>query len=124
MSLNAYHKTQRTTENSRDAEFRLFALVTRALLDAEGEPKGSIKLVEAVDWNRRLWTALANDCSSENNRLPVPVRAQIISLSLWVGRYSSQVIRQRASVEPLVEINRTIMQGLGAGGQAEAPAQA
>jgi flagellar protein FlaF len=101
MSLQAYQKTQRTTENPRDTEFRLFAQVTRALLDVEGEPRGSHKLVEAVDWNRRLWTALASDCIDANNKLPTQVRAQIISLSLWVGRYSSQVIRQRVSVEPL-----------------------
>lgn len=113
MSLQAYQKTQQSTENPRDTEFRLFAQVTRALTDVECEPKGSHKLVEAVDWNRRLWTALATDCTDENNKLPREVRAQIISLSLWVGRYSSQVIRARASVEPLVEINRTIMQGLG-----------
>jgi flagellar protein FlaF len=113
MSLQAYQKTQRTTENPRDAEFRLFGLVTRALLDVEKEPRGSAKLVEAVDWNRRLWSALATDCSSEDNQLSKEVRAQIISLSLWVSRYSSHVIRNRESVEPLVEINRTIMQGLG-----------
>jgi len=112
MSLQAYQKTQRTTENPRDTEFRLFGLVTRALQEAESEPRGSAKLIEAVDWNRRLWTTLATDCSDQNNRLSVEVRAQIISLSLWVGRYSSHVIRSRASVEPLVEINRTIMQGL------------
>ena len=115
MSLQAYQKIQRTTENPRDAEFRLFALVTRALQDVEGEPRGSAKLVEAVDWNRRLWNALATDCSDQDNRLSREVRAQIISLSLWVHRYSSQVIRERLSVEPLVEINRTIMQGLGGG---------
>lgn len=120
MSLQAYQKTQRSTENPRDTEFRLFAQVTRALQEVESEPRGSQKLVEAVDWNRRLWTALASDCSDANNRLPVEVRAQIISLSLWVGRYSSQVIRQRASVEPLVEINRTIMQGLAGGTEAAA----
>ena len=120
MSLQAYQKTQRTTENPRDTEFRLFALVTRALQDVESEPKGSAKLVEAVDWNRRLWSALSTDCSDENNRLSVEVRAQIISLGLWVSRYSSHVIRNRASVEPLVEINRTIMQGLG-GAVADGP---
>jgi flagellar protein FlaF len=121
MSLQAYQKTQRSTENPRDTEFRLFAQVTRALQDVESEPRGSQKLVEAVDWNRRLWSALASDCSDQNNALPAQLRAQIISLSLWVGRYSSQVIRNRATVEPLVEINRTIMQGLAGGQQAATP---
>jgi len=113
MSLKAYQKTQSATENPRDTEFRLFGAVTGALLDASSEPRHSPRLVEAIDWNRRLWTTLAADCSDDNNQLPVQVRAQIISLSIWVGKYSSQVIRAGASLNPLIEINRTIMQGLG-----------
>ncbi len=112
MSLTAYQKAQSTTEDSRSAEYRLFGLVTGALMDASTETRGSMKLVEAIDWNRRLWSTLAADCADDNNALPVPVRAQIISLSLWVSRYSSQVIRGQAAVDPLVDINRTIMQGL------------
>ncbi len=114
MSLKAYQKTQSATENPRDTEFRLFGAVTGALLDATNEPRHSPQLVEAIDWNRRLWSTLAADCSDDNNQLPVQVRAQIISLSIWVGKYSSQVIRAGASINPLIEINRTIMQGLGA----------
>ena len=38
--------------------------------------------------------------------------AQIISLSIWVTKYSSQVMQQGAPIEPLIDINRTIMQGL------------
>lgn len=114
MSLKAYQRAQSATENPRDTEFRLFGAVTGALLDATEEPRHSPRLVEAIDWNRRMWTTLAADCSDDNNRLPVQVRAQIISLSIWVGKYSSQVIRNGASLEPLIEINRTIMQGLSA----------
>lgn len=112
MSLTAYQKAQSATEDARSAEYRLFGLVTGALMDASKETRGSHKLAEAVDWNRRLWNTLAADCADDGNLLPVQVRAQIISLSLWVGRYSSQVIRGHATIDPLVDINRTIMQGL------------
>jgi len=44
--------------------------------------------------------------------LSPPLRAQIISLSLFVDRHSSQVMRAGASFDVLIEINRTIMQGL------------
>ena len=112
MSLTAYQKTQSATEDARTTEYRLFGLVTGALMEAAQEQRGSAKLVEAVDWNRRLWNTLASDCSDDQNRLTPQLRAQIISLSLWVGRYSSQVIRGKAAIDPLVDINRTIMQGL------------
>jgi flagellar protein FlaF len=40
------------------------------------------------------------------------LRAQIISISLWVSRYTSTVMRERADIAPLIDINRTIMEGL------------
>lgn len=112
MSLKAYQQAQLATENPRDTEYRLFGLVTRALIDAAGEAKASPKLMQAIDWNRRLWSALASDCADDNNKLPASLRAQIISLGLWVSRYSSQVARGHAAIDPLIDINRTIMQGL------------
>lgn len=113
MSLQAYQRTQRTTESPRDTEYRLFGLVTGSLIDASSAARTDPKLIRALDWNRRLWSALANDCSGDGNALPKEVRAQIISLSLWVSRYSSEVMREGRSLEPLIEVNRSIMQGLG-----------
>jgi len=74
--------------------------------------------IDALDWNRRVWSALATDCSLPENTLPVQLRASIISLSLWVGRHSSAVMRKEEDFEPLIEINRMIMQGLA--GRADA----
>ena len=71
-----------------------------------------VPLVEAVDWNRRLWRTLAADCMDDRNKLTQEVRAKIISLSLWVAKYSRNVTREKASLDPLIEINRNIMQGL------------
>jgi flagellar protein FlaF len=48
----------------------------------------------------------------ERNQLPQEVRAKIVSLSLWIAKYSRQVTRDGAPLEPLIEVNRTIMQGL------------
>jgi flagellar biosynthesis activator protein FlaF len=59
-----------------------------------------------------MWTVLAEACASTDNRLPPPLRASIISLSLWVGRHTSAVIRRQEHIEPLIEVNRLIMQGL------------
>ncbi len=32
---------------------------------------------------------------------------------MWVGRHTNAVIQQQEPIEPLVEINRIMMQGLG-----------
>ena len=112
MSLNAYKSAQSATENPRVTEYRLFGQVTGALLDAQKNSASGTPLVEAIDWNRRMWRTLAADCMDDRNTLTEDVRAKIISLSLWVSKYSRQVTREKAPLDPLIEINRNIMQGL------------
>ena len=112
MSHRAYQNTQRITEEPRSSEYRLFGQVTGALLNVQKQGAKGGPLVDAIDWNKRLWRTLATDCMDDRNQLPREVRAQIISISMWVRRYSKEVTREGASVEPLIEINRTIMQGL------------
>jgi flagellar protein FlaF len=68
--------------------------------------------MKALHWNRRLWTTLATDCSSPDNRLPMQLRANIISLSIWVDKHTSEVMQKQAAIQPLIDINRIIMQGL------------
>jgi len=119
MSLQAYQQAAARAENPRDAEYRLFGQVTRALLQAaEVPPEDVSRRIDALDWNRRLWSALATDCSDPQNVLPETLRAQIISLSLWVSRHTSAVIRREEEIDPLIDINRIMMQGLS--GQPEA----
>lgn len=113
MSLQAYQKTQRSTENTKQTEYRLFAQVTQAMIEADRKGRADlVGLIDALDWNRRLWSTLAADCSSDGNQLPPPVRAQIISISLWVSRYSSDAAQKGASLEPLIDVNKSIMAGL------------
>src|SRR5579885_3910735 len=112
MSLKAYQAAQAATEDPRLTEYRLFGQVTGALLTAKETGAVGGPLVEAVDWNRRLWRTLAADCMDDRNALTQDVRAKIISLPLWVTRYSKQVTREGASLDPLIQVNRTIMQGL------------
>jgi flagellar protein FlaF len=112
MSLQAYQRTQRTVETPRDTEYRLFSQVTRALFEAEKLPRTDPRVIAALDWNRRMWATFSSDCSSPDNKLPDKLRAQIISIGLWVSRYSSQVMRNGVSVSPLIDVNRSIMQGL------------
>src|SRR6185312_890494 len=124
MSHEAYQKAAMWAESPRQMEYRLFAQVTLALIEAsKTDPKDIAARVDVLDWNRRMWTALSEDCSNPENRLPPPLRASIISLAIWVSRHTSAVIRRQEQIEPLIEINRMIMQGLApASAQASAAA--
>ena len=118
MSIQAYQNAAKKTETPRQTEYRAFAVATRGLIDAASLPESEIgRRAEALATNRRLWSLLAGDCAADGNTLPQGLRAQIISLSIFVDRHSSAVMRQGAPIDVLIEINRSIMQGL-------APAQA
>lgn len=119
MSLETYQRAAAQAEQPRQAEYRLFGQVTRALMAAsQAAPEDVHTRIDALDWNRRVWSALATDCAVTENALPPPVRAHIISLSLWVGRHTSAVMRREEDIEPLIDVNKIIMQGLS--GHAEA----
>jgi flagellar protein FlaF len=123
MSLQAYQQAAARAETPRDIEYRLFGQVTRALMAASETPAGDIGArMDALDWNRRLWSVLAADCASPGNQLPVQLRANIISLSLWVNRHTSAIMRNEAAFGPLIEVNKMIMQGLEPRGEANAAA--
>ncbi len=112
MSLNAYTKAQASAENSSETEYRLFAQVTRALMDAQETGATGTELMNALDWNRRMWSTLSTDCAAPGNQLPKETRAAIISLSIWVSKHTSLVARRKETVGPLIDINRSIMEGL------------
>jgi len=112
MSLNKYVAVQNRTDDPRKTEYRLFAQVTKALMDAREAQAGERN--SAIHWNRRLWLTLQTDCAQDGNRLPDEVRAGIISLAIWVDKHSRRVLKGEAEIKPLIEVNRSIMEGLAA----------
>lgn len=116
MSVNKYKATQATTENPRQTEYRLFAEVTKALMGVReaADTKGlkSTEFYKAIDWNRRLWLTLQMDLASNENRFPDSLKANIISIAIWVDKHSRTVLRGESAIEPLISVNRSIMEGL------------
>lgn len=110
MSVAAYQQANRNSETPRQTEYRAFAIFTRALEEAEAE--GSVAVVKAVADNQRLWLTLQMDLASPGNELPKELRAQLLSISIWVNKYSSSAMKGEASLEPLITVNKQIMEGL------------
>ena len=114
MSLHSYDRAQAGTENPRLTEYRVFAQVTKALTEAAADGTARESWAEALNWNRRLWMTLQLDLANDTNRLPEVLRAQLISVAIWVDRHTSLVLRGDGEIEPLIGVNRTIMEGLSA----------
>lgn len=117
MSLQAYKTASTRAETPREMEYRLFGQVTRALMHAATvDPSDVATRIDALDWNRRLWSALATDCANPDNGMNQGLRAQIISISLFVSRHSSTIMRGEDDFEALIDINKMVMQGLAGPG--------
>jgi flagellar protein FlaF len=112
MSLNAYQKAQNSVQSPRATEYRLFGQVTHALIQARDSGERDQAFMKALDWNRRMWSVFSSDCAVEGNGLPNQLRASIISLALFVSKHTSLVMRGQDDIETLIDINRTIMEGL------------
>lgn len=108
---SAYAKSQNVVESAREVEYRLIGQVTAALIEAQ-ESTDATKRVDAVLWNRQIWSAFRVDLMDPNNALPKPIRAQLISLSLWVDRETHAVLDKKSDMSALIEINKSIMEGL------------
>lgn len=109
---NAYQSAQTASEDPRAREYRLFIRVTAQLQRALDEQDEGPVLGLALHENRSLWNALMEDLSQEGNQLPQDLKAQLISLGIWVNRHSSSVMRGDAAIAPLIEVNKMIITGL------------
>lgn len=117
LALSTYGDVATPARSERDVEYQAFARVTSNLEAVNGrETENFAKTVDALYLNRRLWTILATDIAHDNNALEDKMKVQLVSLSIFVIKYSSTALREKSSVKPLIEINKTIMRGLRSAG--------
>ncbi len=102
--------TQTIRENERLAFERSIALLKMA----RDKGRGSRESVEALLFHSRLWSVLLEDLASDQNGLPDPLKAKLISIGIWMLRRAED-IRQGTENDftPLIEISEAIKAGLG-----------
>jgi flagellar protein FlaF len=113
MSHEAYRRASREFAAPRDVEYAAFSEATRRLIAADAAGPAELALrIDAVHRNRALWGVIAEDCGRDANLLPTETRARLIALARWVADYSSEAMRKRETLQPLIDVNRIIMDGL------------
>ena len=117
--IDAYKKALNKTASSRNAEYRLLAQVTAALIEAK-EADGDMRkdpakmkmLAHALNWNNEVWSTFMDDCRSEDNKLPEKLRGGILSLGIWVNKETQAALSGDVGLDALISVNRDIMKGL------------
>lgn len=112
-ALSGYAAAAKPVRTDRGTEYAAFARVTSSLKAVDATDKSAFPaLAEAIFDNQRLWSLLARDLRQDGNALPIELRVQLISLAEFVQKHSRSVLRGAESVDPLIDINTSIMRGL------------
>lgn len=116
LARRAYTNRSAPIRTPRGTEYEIFANITHRLKAAAMKGKlGFPALATAIHDNRKLWTLLAVDVADKENGLPKDLRARIFYLAEFTQSHSRKVLRNNASVAPLLEVNAAVMRGLRQG---------
>jgi len=113
-ALRGYGQVKRQTASDKHIELQLFSSVT-ARLRAQAN-KNSTKLnsvmAEAVLDNAKLWNILFCDLINPENKLPLDLKTNLISLAEFTQGHTQRVLRGEAGISVLIEVNMAIIEGL------------
>lgn len=104
------------TDSVADAKDRERQLLSRSidlLVAARDVGPMSMQAIEAVYFMNKVWTAFIEDLGSADNELPTELRANLISIGLWLLREGEEVRQGRSSnFEGLIEVSQIIRDGI------------
>ncbi|MBU3078645.1 flagellar biosynthesis regulator FlaF [Sphingomonas quercus] len=112
MSVDAYRRARAIIESPRGTEYRLISNVTGEMIQARDAGLAGTALMPALHRNRAVWGTFSSMCAAPGNQLSDELRAGIISLALWVDRHTTLVVRGQDTIDELISVNRTLMDGL------------
>ena len=104
------------TDSVADAKERERQLLTRSiemLTVASAAGQQSMEAVEALLFTNRIWTNFVQDLGSNDNALPKELRANLISIGLWLLRETEDIRQGRTdNFEGLIEVSQIIRDGI------------
>jgi flagellar protein FlaF len=98
---------------ARERERQVFECCLELLKAADEKGPESREAIEALSYCRRIWATFLEDLASPDNALPKPLRAEIISIGLWVIRESEAIrLGKSTNFKPLIEVTTALYEGL------------
>lgn len=113
-SSQAYKSSQKLGANARQTESRALLEAARRLSEVpvDGEKHDEYRASLRLNW--RLWTIIQSDIASEENPLPSEIKANIMSLSIFIDKHTVGALAEpdTRKLGVLIDINRNIASGL------------
>ena len=125
--VGAYAQQQKRNLTPREVEAMAFTKAALLLEDAKKFTNNIAEYSKALRFNHLLWTIIQADLTDPENQLPPEIKANVMSLSIFVDKQTTKALRSSAAtdLDVLININRNLAAGLRAAPQsADAPAQA
>jgi flagellar biosynthesis activator protein FlaF len=102
-----------TPKGARERERQAIDRSIELLHAAEKSGAKSREAMEAVLYVRRLWAFLIEDLARPENDLPKPLRADLISIGLWLMREAEQIrLETSESFKGMIDVSTSIRDGL------------
>jgi flagellar protein FlaF len=102
-----------TPKGARERERLAIAHSIELLEAAEQKGVRSREAIEALLFVRRLWAVFIEDLAEADNDLPKALRADLISIGLWIIREAEQIRLEKSSnFRGIIEVSQSIRDGL------------
>ena len=92
-----------------DARARERQLLQRSIdlmKTARDKSENSMEVVEATHFSRRLWGAFLEDLAQDENQLPKELRANLISIGIWVLKETERIrLGESTDFDGIIEIS-------------------
>jgi flagellar biosynthesis activator protein FlaF len=100
-------------KHARDRERTALENSIELLKVADQKGAKSVEAIEALHYVRRLWSVFLEDLANPENELPQKLRADLVSVGLWVMREAEEIRQGRSTdFKGLMDVSRTISEGL------------
>ena len=112
--IEAYAQTQKSSMPPREVEAMAFTKAAIMLQDAKKDLDDYDTYAAALKFNQLLWTIIQADIIDEANQLPDQLKANILSLSIFVDKQTVTALSDTDAqhLDSLIDINKNLAEGL------------
>ncbi len=106
--IKRYNQNSAIQMTSRQIEVMAFGQTILLLKNAQNQKER----IHALSMNQKLWSSIILETSVEDNGIPDTMRKDLLNLAIWSTRYSIRAMLHDIPLNPLIDINQDMLDGL------------
>lgn len=115
--MQAYNTVHKSTMSGREIEAAALTNAAMKLQDckAKWNQEGHTqRLNDALRLNQQIWSIFQSELASEDNPMPLAIRKDILTLSVFIDKKIIDVMAypESAKLDPIININLNLAAGL------------